>query len=39
MATRHYGEFEILDYSEELSSFSFNFGAIVAYIELRGRRY
>lgn len=30
MASRHYGEFEILDYSETKSSFSFNFGAITA---------
>lgn len=30
MASRHYGEFEILDYSAERSSFSFNFGAITA---------
>ena len=30
MASRHYGEIEILDYSESKSSFSFNFGAITA---------
>lgn len=30
MATRHYGEFEILDYSMSKSSFSFSFGAITA---------
>lgn len=30
MATRHYGEFEILDYSGSKSSFSFSFGAITA---------
>ena len=30
MASRHYGEFEILDYSDSMSSFSFNFGAITA---------
>lgn len=30
MASRHYGEFELLDYSGEKSSFSFNFGAITA---------
>lgn len=28
MASRHYGEFEMLDYSESKSSFSVNFGAI-----------
>jgi len=30
MPSRHYGEFEILDYSESKSSFSFSFGAITA---------
>ena len=30
MASRHYGEFEILDYSESKSSFAFSFGAITA---------
>lgn len=30
MASRHFGEFEILDYSESKSSFSFYFGAITA---------
>lgn len=30
MASRHYGEIEMLDYSESKSSFSFNFGAITA---------
>lgn len=30
MPSRHYGEFELLDYSESKSSFSFNFGAITA---------
>lgn len=30
MASRHYGEFEMLDYSESKSSFSFSFGAITA---------
>jgi hypothetical protein len=30
MAAEHYGTFTILDYSEEKSSFRFNFGAITA---------
>jgi hypothetical protein len=30
MASRHYAEFEILDYSESRSSFSFSVGAITA---------
>jgi hypothetical protein len=30
MASKHYGTFSILDYSEETSSWSFNFGAITA---------
>lgn len=30
MPSRHYGEIEILDYSESKSSFSFSFGAITA---------
>lgn len=30
MPAEHYGTFSILDYSEETSSFSFNFGAITA---------
>lgn len=30
MASRHYGEFEILDFSESKSSFSINVGAITA---------
>lgn len=29
-ASEHYGSFSILDYSEEISSFRFNFGAITA---------
>ncbi len=30
MPSEHYGTFSILDYSEEVSSFRFNFGAITA---------
>jgi hypothetical protein len=30
MAAKHYGTFSILDYSEETSSWAFNFGAITA---------
>jgi hypothetical protein len=30
MAAKHYGTFSVLDYSEETSSWSFNFGAVTA---------